>query len=377
MADKIKILQMTSDLDFGGAETMIVDIVENIDKDKFEVVVCCINKKGSLGEDLAKKGYKLYEARKEIKKQSYYSLAKRIKEIIKLENPDIVHSHCDSALIDIGPIYTLNRSLPPLIHTFHFGNYPHIAKKYIYLQMLFTKFVTQLVAVGTNQKQRIVETMKLNPDRIHTLLNGVSNNEFIDDQENIKRIKSELNIASDELVIGCVAVLTDQKGIDDFIKACGLLRENHPKTKWVVVGSGPLLDDLKSLADELDLNDFIIFAGWRSDVKNILPIFDIYVIPSLWEAMSISLLEAMAAKRAIVATDVGENSKVIAHNQSGLIVQPGNLDEIVSSIQALLEDEEKRSAFADNAYDDYINKYSVQCMVDNYSDLYGKVYDQQ
>lgn len=368
---------MTSDLDFGGAETMIVDIVENIDKEKFEVVVCCINKKGSLGEDLAKKGYKLYEARKEIKKQSYYSLAKRIKEIIKLENPDIVHSHCDSALIDIGPIYTLNRSLPPLIHTFHFGNYPHIAKKYIYLQMLFTKFVTQLVAVGTNQKQRIVETMKLNPDRIHTLLNGVSNNEFIDDQENIKRIKSELNIASDELVIGCVAVLTDQKGIDDFIKACGLLRENHPKTKWVVVGSGPLLDDLKSLADELNLNDFIIFAGWRSDVKNILPIFDIYVIPSLWEAMSISLLEAMAAKRAIVATDVGENSKVIAHNQSGLIVQPGNLDEIVSSIQAMLEDEEKRSAFAENAYDDYTNKYSVQCMVDNYSDLYSKVYDQQ
>lgn len=366
---------MTSDLDFGGAETMIVDIVENIDHELFEVVVCCINKKGSLGEDLAKKGHKLYEVRKEIDKQSYFSLAKRIKEIIKAENPDIVHSHCDSALIDIGPIYTLNRKLPPLIHTFHFGNYPHIAKKYIYLQMLFTKFVTQLVAVGTNQKDRIVETMKINPDRIHTILNGVSDNDYIDDEVNANKIKKELNIEKDELVIGCVAVLTDQKGIDDFIKACSMLKDKYPKTKWVVVGSGPLLEDLQSLASKLDLNDYMVFAGWRSDVKNVLPVFDIYVIPSLWEAMSISLLEAMAAKRAIVATDVGENGKVIVNNQSGLIVKPGDLDAIVSAIDSLVTDEEKRSMFAENAYSDYVNKYSVQCMVDNYSKLYREIYD--
>jgi glycosyltransferase involved in cell wall biosynthesis len=149
--------------------------------------------------------------------------------------------------------------------------------------------------------------------------------------------RERLGLPPDVKVIGCVARLTALKGIDHLLAAHRRLLDDWPDVRCVVVGDGDLRDELVSLARSLGTQDHVVFTGYRRDVVDVLPALDVFVFPTLREAMGIALVEAMAAGLPVVATRVGGIPDVITE-ETGLLVNPGDPIALADAASQLLGD---------------------------------------
>ncbi|MDH5325917.1 MAG: glycosyltransferase family 4 protein [Gammaproteobacteria bacterium] len=373
MKKKIKVLQIIHSLHIGGAEKVVVDIASMADSTEFNVVVCCIKEGGVLAEKLEDMGVSVIVAPK-IGSVRYTRIIRGLYQVIREQQPDIIHTHGDISLIDTGPVYLygLFRPFPKWIHTFHFGNYPHIKKRYLYAQMLFSRFVDRLVAVSHYQSGLLQQYMKIPGPRIQVIENGVNPNPCRDDRELVIRKKQELGIPEGKIVVGSIAVLTVQKGIVYFLEAVKEVIDTHKNVHFIVVGGGPLQKELEAKARALGIQSAISFAGWRSDVMELFPMIDIFVMPSLWEAFSVVLIEAMAAGKMIIATDVADNARVIEHNVNGIIVEPKSAHQLSKAIGSLLEHPQMYREFGDKAFKKFEQNYTVNKMIGKYEVLFAE-----
>jgi glycosyltransferase involved in cell wall biosynthesis len=365
---KIRILQIIHSLHIGGAEEVVVNLALGINTEKFEMHVCCLKETGVLANRLSKNDIPIHTIQKG-KGNKYFNSIIGLRQLIKKISPDIIHTHSDPALINIGPIFLFGK-MPPLVHTYHFGNYPHIKKKYLYIQRIFSRFVKQLVAVSNYQRETLLNCHLANKNNIITIYNGVAEDtsKCLDQQR--LEIRDQLCVSNNEILIGTIAVLSNQKGIEYLLDAISILKREDIEIKFVIVGGGPLEVYLRNRAVQLGLDDKVIFTGWRNDARKYFAAFDIFLQPSLWEAFSIVLLEAMSSKMPIITTDVGEHKNVIKNEISGLLIKPKSSAEIVKAIEKLINDKHLCSKLGGNAYETYIEKYTINAMINSYEKLY-------
>jgi glycosyltransferase involved in cell wall biosynthesis len=282
-----------------------------------------------------------------------------------------VHTHGLTGILYAGPIYAFG-SLPPVVHTFHFGNYPHLKKKYLIGEMVCAKFINQLISVSDVQRENLIKYLHINPAKIKTIWNGVSPS-LEQSQQTISNKRAEFGYHSDDIVIGCVAVLTKQKGVENFLEAISLIKNQFKNAKFLIVGGGPLQQELQEKAKNLNIANKVHFAGWRSDAREILPILDIYVMPSLWEAFSVALLEAMAAKLPIIVTDIAEHSKLIKHKVRGLLIPPRDPKALADAIATLVNNREMRKGFAQSSYQFFLQNLTIEKMIEKHEQLYAEL----
>jgi glycosyltransferase involved in cell wall biosynthesis len=143
--------------------------------------------------------------------------------------------------------------------------------------------------------------------------------------------------------------------------------------KLLIIGNGKDNEKLRNLAENLQIQDYVIFAGKRKDIPEILSIIDIYLLSSLTEGTPMALLEAMAAKKAVIATDVGDIPSVIESGKNGLLVRSKDIIGIENAISLFCEDSNKRKAFGDNAFITVQKRYSADHMVKKYCDVYDEL----
>ena len=192
------------------------------------------------------------------------------------------------------------------------------------MERIFSRLVHRLFSVGEVQRKQIQSVYRLADRQISTIYNGVSIRSSAGDSTFRKRVDAE-----NRVLIGTIATLIAQKGLPDLLDVAKIIRDSGRKAVFVIVGEGHLRESLEAKRRELGLEETVILTGWITNAADIaLPVFDIFFQPSLWEAMSMAILEAMAARRAIVATRVGENSRIIEDGVDGLLVQPRDIGEI-------------------------------------------------
>lgn len=363
---KYNLLIVVSGIYIGGAEKVAENIFRNIDKDMFNVSIACLKNVGEQGQELVNEGLDIFSVRgsKEYK-TDYISFLKLFK-VIKERKIDILHSHDLHSFIDSSMCKLLKPSIK-LIHTFHYGNYPNISKKYYFLEKLFSHVPDRLVAVGTHQKQSIVKTYKIPENRIISIMNGVDVKPSNDcGLEIIDKYKKQ-----GKIIIGSISTMIEQKGITYLIDTAKLLKESRDDFVFIVVGAGELKPELEKKVDDLGLNDVVIFAGWVTNAANtMLNSFDIFFQPSLWEAMSMVVLEAMALAKPVVVTDVGENNVVIEDGKNGYVVKTKDIQSMASALDLLVEDGELRKSIGDAAHIRYLNNYTSNKMASNYANEY-------
>jgi glycosyltransferase involved in cell wall biosynthesis len=149
------------------------------------------------------------------------------------------------------------------------------------------------------------------------------------------------------------------------------MRDTVPNARFVVVGDGPLREQLEAKRDELGLKDTVYFSGWvRNAGEVVLPAFDIFFQPSLWEAMSISLLEAMAAGKAIVTTRVGETPHIVENEVDGLLVDARDIRGLAAALQRLIGDRALRTRFGEAAARKAKQDFTVERMTRGYEEIY-------
>ena len=234
------------------------------------------------------------------------------------------------------------------------------------LERFGVKLANRLVAVGDVQRAQILAAFGIEPRRITVVQNGVTPTESQGGEEFRRRIG-----VTDQVIVGVTATMIDQKGLFDFLAAASRFRDQAQHLRFVIVGDGPLRPALEQKRRELGLEELVIFAGWMSRANEIaLPAFDIFFQPSLWEAMSIALLEAMAAAKPIVATCVGEAPHMIDDGVEGYLVEPGDVDRMATALHRLIADPGLRSRMGAAARDKVSRSFSADRMTRSYEAIY-------
>ena len=275
---------------------------------------------------------------------------------------NIVHSHDVRSLIDVGLCRLRSRRFAHM-HTFHFGNYPFVPWKHLLMETVAARVPDQLVAVGNQQRGSIVKTLRLSPARIRTIWNGV---DYVG-----RPAPAGVEQGTPVPRIGSVSTFGAQKGLPTLLQAARIVRQRGLNFRLVLVGEGPMRRELEAMAAEFGLSECVEFTGWKPDAAaTLLPTFDIFVQSSYWEAMSVVILEAMAARRPIVATNVGENAAVLANGESALLVPPKDAEALANGLARVIEDTALRVRLAETAHATYLSRFTGRAMADRYATAY-------
>lgn len=363
--DKINLMIVAAGLGIGGAEVVIQRLAESLDRERFNLTICCLKMLGPIGEALAGQGHEILVLADPANPKHGLLTFLKLRKLIRSRRIDVVHTHTSDALLDAGLCRLLDRRMR-LVHTFHFGNYPHRSGSRKWLERIGSRFADQLVAVGDTQRQQILATYGFRPEGITRVWNGVARPQGRD----LESFRARAG-ATDRILIGVTATFIEQKGLFDFLEVAGKFRGKASKVRFVIVGEGELRPRLEARRRELGLEEMVVLTGWMPHANECaLPAFDIFFQPSLWEAMSIALLEAMAAAKPVVATEVGEAPHIIDHGVDGLLVKPRDVEGMAAALHRLIEDAEYRGRIGAAALAKVATHFTVERMSRSYQDLY-------
>jgi len=365
---KINLMIAVAGLGIGGAEVVIERLVRTLDQRRFNVTICCIKVAGPIGEALRRDGFDVVVLTTPGRSRVDYFTFLRMRRVIRERRINIVHSHTTDGLADAAICRMLSPRLK-LLHTFHFGNYPYLESRQRTLERVFSRFASRMVAVGEVQRRQILATYGFRDSRLGRVWNGVPPCDLTP----TGAFRAALGIG-DEVLIGTVATLIQQKGLDDLLAAAKRLRDSGHRTRFVVVGDGHLRTELEQKRNELGLQDTVTFTGWVKDAsRHAVPEFDVFFQPSLWEAMSIAVLEAMAASVPVVATRVGENPHILTDGENGLLVEPRDVAGMADALARLVDDAGLRQRLGAAAHATVARRFSVEHMTHDYERIYEEL----
>lgn len=367
LAGKLNLLVVVAGLGIGGAEVIIQHLVRTLDRQKFKTTIACIKTIGAIGEALIAEGFDVVSLGNPANPKHGYTDFLKLYQLIRSRHIDIVHSHSTDAFFD-SAVCRLLRPRLKLVHTFHFGNYPHRNARSMWLERQGAKFATLLIAVGEVQRGQIVRAFGFRPGRVRLVRNGVAPAPRHDGVEFRRRIG-----AMEKLIIGVTATMIEQKGLFDFLDVASRFHHRSDELRFVVVGDGALRPQLEARRRALGLEKLVEFVGWIPHAREkALPAFDVFFQPSLWEAMSIALLEAMAAARPVVVSNVGEAVHIVDDGVTGLLVKPRDVEGMVLALCRLIDNPELRHRMGRLASQKVASTFSVDAMARSYEAIYAE-----
>jgi glycosyltransferase involved in cell wall biosynthesis len=237
------------------------------------------------------------------------------------------------------------------------------------MEGLLIRAVDRLVAVGHEQRRQVQTTYRLPDSALRVIWNGVAP---VAPAEQAAAFRARLG-TGDRLLVGTVAKLIEQKGLDDLLAVARKCLDQRYAMQFVIVGDGPLRNSLEQRRRELGLDESVVITGWIPNAAAAaVPAFDVFFQPSRWEAMSIAILEAMAAGKPIVATRVGDNAHALAHQVTGLLVDSGDVPSMIDAL-GQMNDRDLRQRLGDAAREHFQRQFTVDRMITSYEQLYSDV----
>ena len=362
------ILIVVSSLHIGGAERVVANLIKNISRDRFNVTICYLKERGVIGDELLQGGFRVVGIQRHEGPIRRYLTFLGLRKVVRENDIHLLHSHTTYSLADSCMCSLSMRGLRT-VHTFHRGNYPTHNPRYILMARVFSRFCDRLIAVGVEQAKVVRSVLYLGKDRVQTILNGVEDVDLAGDPEWATRLR-----ADGRLVIGSISTLIEQKGITFLLDTAAELKRRGENPLFIVVGEGELRPALEEKCRQLGLTDSVIFTGWVSQAATrMLPIIDIFFQTSLWEAMSMVVLEAMAAAKPVVVTEVGDNRHVVEDGKNGFVVPAKDVTHMADALQALIRSAERRQQFGRAGRIRFEQNYSARLMARKYEDVYAEL----
>ena len=246
---------------------------------------------------------------------------------------------------------------------------------YTHLNRWLVNWSDGIIAVSESSRQAELAETGISSDRVVTVPNGLDASMFADKSTASERqeLRASLGIQDEHLLIGSIGRLTEAKGYPDLIKAFQLVHQELPQSRLMIVGKGKLEAELKTLASELGIIDFVQFPGVRSDIPQLLNTFDTFAFSSHWEGMPNALMEAMAAGVPCVATKVSAAPELIDNGVHGLLVAPNHPAELAEGILKLLNDTALREAVAAAGRERILTKFTLENTAAKTMALYEKI----
>lgn len=365
----IKVIEVSSDTNIGGAGKCVLTLLENFDYKTFSVKV--VLPEGSLLKPQVEAlGIEVIEVKGIADKSLDRNAIKTLRDVFKREKPDIVHTHGSmSARI------AARQAGAKVVFTRHsvFDPSPRISKGVgkIINGLVNSYYADGIIAVAEAAKENLIAT-GVPEKKIRVILNGVKGLERADEKERAA-IRKRFGAGTSK-VVSIVARIEDIKGHEYFIEAADMLLKDGADVKFYIAGTGSHEQALKEKVRELDRENDIIFTGFISDVDKLMNITDVQVNASYGtEATSLALLEGMSIGVPAVVSDFGGNPGVIKNGVNGFIVPKRNSRELYMKLKELLSNERIYKKLSDGSVEIFRKNFTARAMTEQTENLYKEL----
>lgn len=363
---KVKILYVIGTLVPGGAEKQLLNLIKLLDKTKFQPVLIAL-RGGKLEGDF-KKVVKLRIIGKKWKIDPFFFF--HLFKAIKKESPDILHTFMFTSntwgrfcgiLLKVPVLIASERSTDPWKKWYHFK-----------IDKILGKFTSKIICVSEEVEKVYKEKLNLPDEKFLVIKNGVDI-EYFDNIERKAELKQKFKI-EEEKVILTGGRLSSEKGIDYFLRAAEKLIKIFPPVKFLIVGEGSEREKLEREVESMNLEEKVIFTGYRDDLPQIMKISDVVVLSSKWEGLPNLLIEAMACKLPVVATNVGGCKEIVKEGENGFLVEYGDIENLTEKILYILKNPEMSEKMGKKGYEFIKTHFNIKDKIKQYENIYLKTY---
>ena len=362
------VLQVVLSLDTGGTERLVVDLCTRLRR-RFRMAVCCLDSEGALASELAEFGIDVVPLRREPGFRP--SLAARIARVADQYHATVVHCHQYSPFV-YGRLASLLAPKLRVVFTEHgrHSDAPAPLRRRLINPLLSSRCGPVYSVSSALRQSMIAEGFAA--AQIDVIHNGVDPGPrpTLADR---RTARYNLGIWGNTVVVGTVARLDPVKNLESLIEAFASVTEFVPRCALVIVGDGSERERLEARVRSLGIADMVRFLGNRSDVRRLLPAFDVFVNSSVSEGVSLTILEAMATGLPVIATAVGGTPEIVEDGITGLLVPARNPRRLALSLIELCTARGRREMFGAAARTRVEQQFTIDRMVQQYADVYARL----
>ena len=363
----IRVMHVVQSLEVGGLENGVVNLLNRLTDERFSHVVCCLTHAGKLAERINSKDIKIVELGLPTDRFRFPLFI--LRRLMRRWSPAVLHTRGWGT---IDAVFAGRAAgVPRLIHGEHGREATDpegLNRKRNLVRKCFSPLVDRFVAVSDDLRLWLTQTVGISPLKVVTIHNGVDLQKFVGDgRDDARRM---LGLDSSTFVFGTVGRLDPVKDHGSLLQAFAAIARADRRAILVVVGDGPMRSQIESQVAELALGERVRLLGERPDVSTLLRAFDVFVLTSIAEGISNTILEAMASGLPIVATRVGGNPELVEHGISGHMVAARDVSGLTHAFRSYLVDAALCQRHGRAARERVVDKFSLERMAADYADLY-------
>jgi glycosyltransferase involved in cell wall biosynthesis len=360
---RIRVLQLVEGFGRGGAEKKLHELIERIDRNRFDTTICSLDIGGrDLEEEFRNTGYETVILPR--KSRVDWQLVAQLIDMIHTRRIDVVMTtlyYADvlgqlaAALGRVRAVYSWETSSAP----------EYLVTRRLWPYRMTVRFADKVVAVSKAVASYLADQRHVPRSKIEVIPYGVDLSRYSAFRNG--QLREQFGLSRKHVVIGMVGRLEPDKGHDILIETAS--RMNRSDVRFMLAGQGSLEPSLKQEVRERGLEEQFVFLGFRKDIHRILPLFDIVTLPSLHEGLPNAILEAMAVGKPVVATAVGGIPEAVVHNETGILIEPGSSDSLETALEKLINTKALREEMGASGRRRMENVYSLEKQIEAFETL--------
>lgn len=368
-ANRIRVALCTDSFMRGGTERQFVRLATHLDRSLFDIHVVCLKRTGPLAAEIEGTGLPITEFRlTSLHNVRAFQQAMVLRAFLRKRRIEVIHAF--DFYTDVFAIPAARAAAVPVV----------LASRRELLNLrtpwqqravkLACRMATGVVVNSMATANDAIRARLTARNRVHIIPNCIELRDFDREPDIRDAVRTNLGVPKSAPVVGTLCVLRPEKDLQTFLRACAIVRKSIPAARFLIVGDGVERQKLEQLADELRLREAVVFAGDCEDVPSMLAAMDVFLLTSRTESFPNAVLEAMACKRAVLASNVGGVSEVVGDGENGYLATPGDADQFASRAIDLLRDSNRRLDMGARGFAKAKAQYSVESVSQRLQSLY-------
>ena len=364
----LRVMFLLTSMPIGGAETLLVNLVRRMDRERVEPLVGCLKQKGVLGEVLENE-IPVFENL--IRHKYDFAVAGRLKKLFLEQRIDALVTIGAGDKMFWGRLGARRAKVSVILSALHSTGWPDGVGR---LNRLLTGITDGFIAVAKQHAEYQINEEKFPESKVFLIPNGIDTDRFVFDSALRAQWRTQVGISPEAPVVGIVAALRSEKNHDLFLESARRVSETMPEARFVIAGDGPERPRLEKLANELGIESSVHFLGSTQDIQGVLSMVDLFALSSHNEASPVSIMEALSCERPVVATDVGSIDESVLEGKTGFLVPAGDAEQMSDRWLRLLGDNELRDRLGKQGREHIVANSSLDSMTEGYMSLVEKLY---
>ncbi len=363
----LRVMFVITSMPVGGAETLLVDLIRRLDRSHFLPELCCLKELGPLGEVLTREIPTFDHL---LSRKTDLRVLPRLARLLRRRRVDAVVTVGAGDKMFWGRLAARWARVPVICSALHSTGWPDTVGR---LNRLLTPITDAFIAVAAAHGRFLAEQLNFPAAKVHVIPNGINVERFRQGGDR-PAIRAALGLTPTTPTVGIVAALRPEKNHELLLRAAQTVVQRIPEAVFLIVGDGSERPHLEALAEQLGVARAVRFLGTRSDIPQLLSALDVFVLTSRIEANPVSILEAMAAGRPVVAPNVGSISESVIDGVTGYLTEPNLIEPVADRLIELLENPALARSLGAAGQRAVEKTGSLDSMVAGYERLISEIY---